>query len=104
MQEVTIHQLAGQKRLEDIYKDLDMLPKDNKAEMTGMINAVEENLRLHHGVVRAPFVYVIRKMMIAQTYSEYLRYVTLDDEMISRMSHLFPNKNRLKLKNSNTIV
>ena len=35
--EGTIHKLADQKRLEDDYKDPDMLPKLNKAGMAGMV-------------------------------------------------------------------
>ena len=33
VQEDTVHLLAGQKRLKDDYKDPDMLPKVNKADM-----------------------------------------------------------------------
>ena len=35
VQEDTVHELAGQKRLEDEHKDPDMLPNVNKADMAG---------------------------------------------------------------------
>ena len=43
--ENTVCLLAGQKRLEDEYKDLDVLPKDSKADMVRMMEAIEEYLR-----------------------------------------------------------
>ena len=53
--------MTGQKKLKDEYKDLDMLPKINKSDMVGMMEAIEEYRRLHHEVIRAPFSYIIRK-------------------------------------------
>ena len=35
MQDNTVHLLAGQKKLNNDYKDLDELPKLNKADMAG---------------------------------------------------------------------
>ena len=40
--EDTVHIIAGQKRLKDEYKDLDVLPKVNKADMTRIMEAIEE--------------------------------------------------------------
>ena len=71
-----------------------MLPKINKSDMAGTMEAIEEYLRLCCGVVRAPLAYVIRKTIAVQTYGDYPMYVTLDDEMISRMLHLPSDKNR----------
>ena len=43
-----------------------MLPKDNKADMTGMMESIEEYLRSHHGVIRVPLAYIIRKIIIVK--------------------------------------
>ena len=45
--EDTVHLLAAQKELKDEYKDPDMLPKINKSDMAGMMEAIKEYLRLH---------------------------------------------------------
>ena len=60
MHEDTVHLLAGQKRLEDECKDQDELSKVNKADVTWMMEAIEEYLRSHNGVVRLPVAYIIR--------------------------------------------
>ena len=44
VQEDTMHLLGGQKRLEDKYKDPDVLPKVNKADMEGTMESIEEYL------------------------------------------------------------
>ena len=49
--EDTVHLVAGQKRLEDDYNDLDMLLKFNKDDMAGMMKAIEEYLRSCEGVI-----------------------------------------------------
>ena len=54
VQEDIVHLLAGQKRLEDKYKDPDVLPRVNKADMAGMMEAIKEYLRSCHGVMRVP--------------------------------------------------
>ena len=95
MHEDTVHLLAGQKRLEGEYKDMDMLPKINKSDMARMMEATEEYLRSCQGVMRAPLAYIIRKTILVQTYDEYPKYATPDDEMIARMLHLPPDKNKL---------
>ena len=83
---------------EDYYKDPDMLSKVNKADNAGTMEAIEEHLRLHHVVVRAPLAYIIRRTIIVQTYGNYSRYVTPDDDMIARMLCLLPNKNKLLME------
>ena len=57
----TVCLLAGQTWFEDDYKDTDMLPQVIKTDMTVMMEAIKEYLRLHHGVVRAPLAYIIRR-------------------------------------------
>ena len=74
--EDTVCLLAGQKKHEDKYKDPEVLPKVNKAVMTGTMEFIEEHLRLHCGVIREPHAYVIRKAIIVQTYVDYPAYVT----------------------------
>ena len=59
------------------------------------MESIKEYLRLHDGIVRLPLAYIIRKTTIVQTYGNYPKYATPDDEMISRMLHLTPDKNRL---------
>ena len=46
--------MAGQKKLKDEYKDADVLPKINKSDMAGMMEAIDEYLKSCCGVVRAP--------------------------------------------------
>ena len=75
-----------------------MLSKVNKADMLGTMEEIEEYLRSCHGVMRAPLTYIIRKIIIVQTYGDYLRYVTHNDEMITRMLHLPLDKNKLLLE------
>ena len=86
MQEDAVHAIAGQKKLQDEYKDSDVLPKINKSDVAGMMEAIEEYFRSCHGVVRAPVAYIIRKTIIVQAYSDYPMYVTPDDKMITKMS------------------
>ena len=59
-----MHLLAAQKMLKNEYKDPDVLPKVNKADMAGTMEP-----RLHHGVIRAPLAYIIRKTITGQTYA-----------------------------------
>ena len=62
--EDTGHLLVGQKRLEDDYKDPDILPKVNKTDMEGRMEAIEEYLKSCHGVARAPVAYIIWKIIL----------------------------------------
>ena len=77
MHEDTLHVPAGQKRLEDEYKDPHMLPTVNKTDMAGMMETIFDYLRSHHGVVRAPLAYLIRKTIIVKAYGDYPKYITL---------------------------
>ena len=97
--EGTVHLLAGKKKLKDEYKDPSMLPKINKSDMASMMESIKEYLRSHCCIIKAPLAYVIRKSIIVQTYDEYFMYSTSDDEMITRMLHLPPDKNNLLLEN-----
>ena len=60
-----------------------MLPKVNKADMTGMMESIKECLRSHHGVVGAPLAHIIRKTIIVLTYDDYPKYETPDYKMIA---------------------
>ena len=60
--------------------------------MEGAMVSIEEYLRSHNCDVRVPFASIIRKAIIVQTYDDYLKYETPDDEMIARMLHLPPDK------------
>ena len=42
--------------------------------------------------MRAPLGYVFRKTIIVQTFADYPKYATPNDEMIARMLHLPPDK------------
>ena len=64
------------------------------------MEALEEYLRSCHSVIRAPFAYIIRKTMVVQTYDDYPKYATPNDEMITRMYCLPPDKNRLHSEQS----
>ena len=63
--------LTGQKWLEDKYKDPNVVPKVNKADMAGTMEAIKEYQRSCHSVMRAPFAYIIRKAIIVLTYVDY---------------------------------
>ena len=93
--EDTLCLMTGQKKLEDEYKDPNVMPKINKSDIAGMMEAIKEYLRLHCGVVRLPFVYVIWKTITVQTYGDYHMYATPDDEMNARMLHLPLDKNKV---------
>ena len=62
-----------------------MLLKINKADMTGTMEAIKENLRSCNGFVRAPLAYDIREKIIVKTYDDYPKYVNPDNKMIARM-------------------
>ena len=71
--------MAGQKWLKNDYKDPDMLPKVNKADMAGTIDAIKKYPRSHGGVIRAPLAHIIRKTLIVETYGDYHKYPTPDN-------------------------
>ena len=91
----TVHLMMKQKKLKDECKDPNMLPKINKSDMAGMMEAIKEYLRSRHGVTRAPLAYVIRKTITVQIYGDYPMYPFPDDEMIARMLHLPADKNQV---------
>ena len=93
--EDTVHLIAGQKRLKDKYKDPDMLPKVNKADIAGMMESIEECLRSHCSIMRAYLAYVIWKIITVPIYGNDPKYATHDDEMIARMLQLPSDKNKL---------
>ena len=68
--------------------------------MAGTMESIEEYLRSHHGVMKAPLAYVVRKTITVQTMGDYSMYATPDNEMIARMLHLPPDKNKLLLESS----
>ena len=71
--EVTVHLLAGQKRLKDEYKDPDVLPKVNEADMAETMESIKEYLLSCHDVMRVPLAYIIEKTITVQTYGEHLK-------------------------------
>ena len=72
--------------------------------MAGTMKFIKEYLRLCHIVVRAPLAYIIMKAIIVQTYGDYPKYVTPANEMITRMIHLPPGKNRLQNEQNAQLV
>ena len=63
--------------------------------MAGTLESIKEYFRSHHGVIRAPLTYNIRKTITVQTCGDYPMYMTPDEEMITRMLHLPSDKNKL---------
>ena len=95
VQENTVSLLMGQKRLEDKYKNTDMLPEVNKSDISGMMESIKEYLQSCCEVVRVPLVCIIRKTITVQTYGDYSNYATLNDKIIASMLHLPPDKDKL---------
>ena len=58
----TVCLMAGQKKLEDVHKDLDVLPK------------IKKSVKSHCGVVWAPMAYIIWKALTVQTYGDYPKH------------------------------
>ena len=75
-----------------------MLPKVNKANKVGTMEAIKEYLRLHCGVMRGHLAYVIMETTVVKTYDEYHRYVTTDNKIFTMMLHLPQDKNRLSIE------
>ena len=73
-----MHLLAEQMRPKDEYKDPGVLPKVNKADMAGLMEAI----KACHSVMRAPLAYIMRKTIIVETYGDYPKYATPDDKMM----------------------
>ena len=95
MHEDTVCLLVRQKKLKDDYENANVWPRINTSDMEGMMESIKKYLRSCHGKMRAPLAYIIRKTIIVQTDGDYLMYATPDDEMIARMLHLPPEKNKL---------
>ena len=72
-----------------------MLPEINKADMAGTMESIKEYLRSHHGDMRVLLTYFIRRTITVQVYGDYPKYATPDNEMITRMLHLPPDKIKL---------
>ena len=83
--------MTSQKKLKDEYKDSDM---------AGTMEAIKKYLRSYGGVIWAPLAYVVRKTIIVQTYGDYPKYATPDDDMIARMSYLPSDKNKVHNEHS----
>ena len=92
--------LVSQKKLKDEYKDPNVLLKINKSDMVGNDGVHQRVPQCTCGIIKAPLAYVIRKTITVQTYGDYLRYATPDNEMIARMLHLPSHKNKLQLESS----
>ena len=90
-----MHLLAGKKKLEDKHRDLNVLPKINKSDMAGMMEAIKEHLRFHCSVVSALLAYNIRKTIKVQNYGDYPMYANPDNEIITRMLHLPSEKGKV---------
>ena len=95
MREETVHLLAGKKKLKDEYKDPGMLSKVNKANMAGMMEAINEYIRSCCGIVRAPLAYFVSKTIIVQNYGHQPMCATTDDKKIAKMFHLPPGNKKL---------
>ena len=54
--------------------------------------------------MREHLAYIISKTIIVQIYGNYPKFATPDNEMIARMLHLPPDKNRLHNKKSAQLV
>ena len=61
-----VHRLTGQKKIEDEYSDSYVLPKVNKVNMTGMIEAIGEYIGSHYGVEKVSLTYTVRKTVDSQ--------------------------------------
>ena len=74
--------MIGQKKLKDKYKDPNVLPKMNKSDMAGMMEAIKEYIRLCHGIAPSPLANAMWKTIVVQTYGGFPTYATPDDKMI----------------------
>ena len=71
-----------------------MLPKINKADMTGMVEAIKEYLRSCHDDTGADLANIIIKTILVKTYGDYPKNKTPDGEMYARMLHLPPDRKK----------
>ena len=89
VQEETVSKFRSQMKLVDEQKDPDLLPKVNKTNMAGMIEAIKTYLSSCYGVKRMPLTYIIRKTIVIQTDITYLQCT------ITMMLHLPMEQNKL---------
>ena len=64
------------------------------------MKSISDHIRSCLGVVRIPLAYIIRKIIIVQTYDDCPKYAIPNNNMIARMLHLPPDKNKLHNKQS----
>ena len=60
VQKDTVYKVEGQKKVKDEYKDPEVLPKVNKVDMIGAMEAINEGLRSCHSIERMLLAYIIR--------------------------------------------
>ena len=65
-------QACRPEKLEDNYKDPVMLPKIEKAQITGTMKAIKEYFRSHLGVKRVPLACIIKKTIVVETHLWHL--------------------------------
>ena len=65
-----------------------------------MMEAIKDYLRSCCGVLRMPLAYVVRKTVLVEIHADYPKYVTFDNERVTRMLHLPLDKNKLHNKKS----
>ena len=63
-----------------------------------MMEAIDEYLRSHLGVIRASLVYIIRRTILVQTYGDNPMCVTSHNEMVARMLHIPPERKKVLLE------
>ena len=95
MNEDIVHLMAWQKKLKDEYEESNMLPKINKSKMARTTEAMKVYVRSCQGVMRTPLAYIVRKTKIVETYGDYDKYKTTENEMIARVIHLPPDRKKL---------
>ena len=72
--EGTVHLFACQKRLEDKYRDPNMLPEVRRVDIAWTMVTMEEYLRSCCSIMRVTLAYIIRKTIIVHTYEDYPKY------------------------------
>ena len=81
--------MVAQKKLKNKYEDPDFLPKSTKR--AGMMKSIKEYFRIHHGVMKAPLLYTIRKNIGVYIWPNsnyiFMTLGTFDAGMSIRMLH-----------------
>ena len=91
MWEDTVSLISGQNRLKDDYKDTDMSPKVNKAD----IARHQREPQIMSWCCKSTSSINHCKPIKVQTYDDYSKCADPDDKMITSMLHLHPDKNKL---------